>query len=55
MNRHYPWPASAIGPEEMRMLHRVRENGAERVPITRLIRDAVIEAYGGQLNEGEIE
>ncbi len=55
MNRGYPWPASALGPEEMRLLHEVRESGAERIPITRLIRDAVIETYRKEDNEGDNE
>lgn len=42
----YPWPASAITPEDMSLLHRVRECGPERTPITELLARAVRETYG---------
>ncbi len=42
----YPWPASALGPKEMAMLHQRRESLPERTPITRLIAEAVRAAYG---------
>ena len=42
----YPWPASAITPDDMALLHRVRESSPKRQPITRLIAQAVHEAYG---------
>ncbi len=42
----YPWPASALGPDEMAMLHRRRESLRERTPITQLIAEAVRAAYG---------
>ena len=41
----YPWPASAIGRKEMEMLHAVRESTSPRVPITRLIANAVASTY----------
>ena len=45
-NYRYPWPASAILPDDMAMLHRARERSPGRVPITRLIAEAVRAAYG---------
>ena len=42
----YPWPASAISPTEMAILHRVRESSRPRVPITRLIAQAISNQYG---------
>lgn len=42
----YPWPASAITPQDMALLHSVRESGARRVPITALVADAVRQCYG---------
>lgn len=44
-NFKYPWPASALGAEEMAMPHSVRESSAPRVPITRLIVNAIRAAY----------
>ena len=41
----YPWPASAIGPIEMAILHRIRESSRPRVPITRLIAQAICNQY----------
>ena len=41
----YPWPASAISPTEMAILHRVRESSRPRVPITRLIAQAIRHQY----------
>ena len=40
------WPASAIGPEEMTLLHSVREAHPDRPPITCLIVQAVRAVYG---------
>jgi len=42
----YPWPASAISEEEMALLHTAREASTRRVPITKLIQRAIIDAYG---------
>ena len=49
----YPWPASAISPIEMAILHRVRESSRPRVPITRLIAQAIRHQYSqsGQVTE----
>lgn len=41
----YPWPASAISPEEMSLLYRARE-AEPRQPITRLIARAIRQTYG---------
>ena len=42
----YPWPASAINPEDMAMLHSVRESSSPRVPISVLVARAVRATYG---------
>ena len=43
---YYPWPASALSADDMRMLHGVREGHPRRVPITQLIAEAVRQTYG---------
>ena len=45
----YPWPASAINPEDMALLHSVRENSEHRVPISVLVARAVRACYGQAL------
>ncbi len=45
----YPWPASALGRRDMEMLHAVRESTSPRVPITKLIAEAVNATYGQAL------
>lgn len=42
----YPWQASAITPQDMALLHSVRETAAKRVPITALVAEAVRQCYG---------
>ena len=42
----YPWPASALTHDEMAMLFLARESNPDRIPITRLIADAVRAQYG---------
>lgn len=42
----YPWPASAITKEHMAVLHHIREGTHPKVPITRLIAEAVTAQYG---------
>ena len=42
----YFWPASAITEADMDLLYRAREASPTRVPITRLLAQAVHEAYG---------
>ncbi len=42
----YPWPSSRLSPELMSLLYRVRESSPSRPPITRLIAEAVLKAYG---------
>lgn len=41
----YPWPASALTPEDMARLHAVRESCHPRVPITTLIARAIRTQY----------
>lgn len=45
MNR-YPWPASAVTPQDMALLHQARESSPPRVPITQLIAMAIRTQYG---------
>ena len=42
----YPWPASAITPDEMALLYQARESGPTRQPITQLIARAIRRTYG---------
>ena len=44
----YPWPASALTPDEMRLLYLARESSPNRQPITRLLAQAVRAAYQTQ-------
>lgn len=41
----YPWPSSALTPDEMRLLYLARETHPEHPPITRLIAEAVRATY----------
>ena len=41
----YPWPASALTPDEMKLLYLARENHPDRPPITKLISAAVRAVY----------
>jgi hypothetical protein len=45
----YPWPASAITPQDMALLHSVRESTCPRVPISVLVARAVRACYGQAL------
>lgn len=47
----YPWPASALGPAEMSLLHEARQCSPGRVAITQLVAQAVRAAYGGRTAE----
>ena len=49
----YPWPASAISREEMALLYQAREALRPRVPITELLRLAVVQVYARQLEHQE--
>ncbi len=51
---HYPWPASALTPEDMRLLHDTREQDPQHTPITRLIAAAVREKYDAPEQSGLI-
>ena len=42
----YPWPASAIGREEMSLLYLARESSTDKTSITKLIATAVRAQYG---------
>ena len=42
----YFWPASAITEADMDLLYRARESPPERIPITRLLAQAVRETFG---------
>jgi hypothetical protein len=42
----YPWPASALSPSDMALLHEARETSTPRLPITVLIADAIRRTYG---------
>ena len=44
----YPWPASALTPQDMAVLHSVRETSAKRVHISALVANAVRACYGHQ-------
>ena len=44
----YPWPASALTPQDMAVLHGVRETSAKRVHISALVANAVRACYGHQ-------
>ncbi len=41
----YPWPASAITPDDMALIHAARESSQPRIPITRLLAHAVRETF----------
>lgn len=42
----YPWPASALAPDDMHLLYRAREASPGRQTITRLLARAVRETFG---------
>lgn len=42
----YPWPASAIGKEEMALLYIARESSPHKTSITELVARAVRAQYG---------
>ena len=50
----YPWPASGLNDQDMRLLYRAREEARPRIPITRLVAEAVRKAYGQASHEGEL-
>ncbi len=47
----YFWPASAITPADMAILHAARESSKQRVPISALIARAIRQQYGQTLPE----
>ena len=42
----WPWPASALSSADMHLLYLARELAPKRVPITRLLAEAVRHTYG---------
>ena len=42
----YFWPASALCPDDMALLHAARESSLPRIPITVLLAQAVRRTYG---------
>ncbi len=42
----YPWPASGLSHQDMQLLHNAREKARPRMPITRLIAEAVRRVHG---------
>ena len=44
----YPWPASAIGAADMRMLYEIRQASRPRVSIAGLVVRAIRETYAEQ-------
>ena len=49
---NYYWPASGLTVADMALLYRVRESTDPRVPITRLVAQAVREQYGHVVVDG---
>lgn len=47
----YFWPASAITPADMALLHAARESSRQRVPISALIAQAIRQQYGQNVSE----
>ena len=45
MIQRYPWPASALTAEDMAALHQAREALSPKIPITKLIAQAIRTAY----------
>jgi len=45
MIQGYPWPASALTEEDMKMLYHVRKSLSPKIPINRLIVQAVRATY----------
>ena len=42
----YPWPSSGLSPQDMRLFYHAREEARPRIPITRLIAEAVRRVHG---------
>ena len=53
--KYYPWPASAITPADMALLHRQREENSPRVPINELLARAIRMAYAGAQKPGRAD
>ncbi len=52
MKALYTWPCSSITRQDMELLFQRRENGDKRIPITKLIAEAVRKTYGPQSVKG---
>ena len=52
-NHRYPWPASALTKEEMKLLYLAREAHPNHPPITQLIARAVRQLYQPQSTQKE--
>lgn len=50
----YPWPASGLNNQDMRLLYHAREEARPRIPITRLVAEAVRKAYGEVFHESDL-
>ena len=54
-NYRYPWPASAVGPEEMAMLYLACKSSQEgRSTITELLAEAVRAQYGHLADQSQL-
>ena len=51
---YYQWPASALTAEEMALLHRAREQSSPRIPINRLLAQAVRLAFGERTGDAPV-
>jgi hypothetical protein len=51
MPRRYPWPASALTPADMHLLHEARNTSPQPVHITELIASAVRAMYASAGNQ----
>ena len=47
----YPWPASGLNDQDMRLLYHAREKARPRIPIARLVAEAVRKTYGQASHE----
>ena len=50
----YAWPASRLTPADMKILHDVRENHSDHLPISELVALAVRAEYGHLASQPEV-
>ena len=50
----YPWPASGLSPQDMRLLYHAREGTRPRIAITQLVAEAVRQVYGQPVHESGV-